>query len=81
MESPGDEDKGENLINGWKTIEDSKLTPRFQTVVVPGREMVPLTKRGYSFLMEKTETEEVNAHVTLAIDHLHYKIHSSSGDC
>lgn len=34
-------------------------------------------KRWSWFSMEKYETEEVNAHVTLATDHLYYKIHSS----
>lgn len=34
-------------------------------------------KRWSLFSMEKYETEEDNAHVTLAIDHLYYKIHSS----
>lgn len=54
---------------GWKAMEDSKITPRFQTMVVPGRLMVPLTKRRSLFSMEQNETE-VNAQVTLAIDHL-----------
>lgn len=53
------------------------MTPRFQTLMVPGRLMVPLMKRWSLFSMEKYETEEVNSHVTLAIDHLHYRIHSS----
>lgn len=53
------------------------MTPRFQTLVVPERLMVLLMKRWSLFSMEKNETEEVNARVTLAIDHLHYKTHSS----
>lgn len=62
---------------GWKAMEDSKMTPRFQTLVVPKRLMVPLTKRWSLFSMRKNEAEEVNAHVTLAKHHLHYKIHSN----
>ena len=52
---------------GWKAMEDSKRTPRFQTLMVPERLMGPLIPpppKKSLFSMEKNETGEVNACVT-----------------
>lgn len=54
----------------WKATGDSKITPRFQSLMVPGRLMVPLTKRRSLFSMEKNETKQVNPQVTLAVEYL-----------
>lgn len=57
----------------WTAMEDAKMTPGFQTLVVAGRLTVLLTKRRSLFSMEKNEAKKVNAHVTLAVDHLPVK--------
>lgn len=57
----------------WTAMEDAKMTPGFQILVVAGRLTVVLTKRRSWFSMEKNEAKEINAHVTLAVDHLPVK--------
>lgn len=57
----------------WKAMGDVKMTPRFQTLLIAGRLMVPLTKRRSLFSTEKNETKEVNTHGTFILGHLPVK--------
>ena len=48
------------------------MTPRFQTLLIAGRLMVPLTKRRSLFSMEKNEMKE-NTQGTFVLGHLPVK--------
>ena len=54
----------------WKAMGDVKMTPRFQTLLIAGRLMMPLTKRRSWFSMEKNETKEINTHGAFVLGHL-----------
>ena len=55
-------------------MEDAKMTPGFQTLVVAGRLTVLLTKRRSLFSMEKNEAKEVNAQASLVAQWLRIRL-------
>ena len=57
----------------WKAMGAVKMTPRFQTLLIAGRQMMPLTKKRSWFSMEKSETKEVNTHGAFVRGHLPVK--------
>ena len=58
----------------WTAMEDAKMTPGFQTLVVAGRLTVLLTKRRSLFSMEKNEAKEVNAQASLVAQWLRIRL-------